>query len=99
MALPENLLSLQGAADHLNRAVCRGSVRRWISKGVGRPPIKLRAWRIGRQFFTTPDAIDEFIEATTSADATQFENMKQSERVEAARQRLQPAGQAEEEGG
>lgn len=66
------------------------SIRRWIAKGVGTPKIKLRAVRIGGQYFTKREWINEFGEACK--DPSAFRRERNRSRATAAKERLQQAG-------
>jgi hypothetical protein len=82
---------LDGATEEFfGGCVSPHSVRRWISKGVGVPPVKLRAKRVGRKYFITRDDADEFLQAV--ADPALYSVHKRSERCELAKRRLQQAG-------
>lgn len=39
------------------------SIRRWIVKGVGQPPVFLRAIRLGSSLFVTRADAEDFVEA------------------------------------
>jgi hypothetical protein len=66
------------------------SVRRWIARGVGVPPVKLRAIRIGGRYFLRPCDVSEFIDAM--ADPELYRRRAKTERVEKAKTRLRKAG-------
>ena len=59
------------------------SVRRWIAKGIGHPPVKLRAKRFGRRYFVTEADVDEFEAAILDPD--RFRQYKRSEREKTPR--------------
>lgn len=65
MAEPElNGIPINEAAELLG--VHRRSVMNWIEKGVG--GIRLRAWKNGRQWFTSLEAIGDFQRGCTPRD-------------------------------
>jgi hypothetical protein len=66
------------------------SVRRWIAKGVGHPPVKLRAVRLAGRWFLRPSDINEFIDAV--ADPELYRRRQTTERCERAKQRLKQEG-------
>lgn len=66
------------------------SVRRWISKGVGRPAVKLNAIRIGGRYFLRPVDVDEFIRAQANPEL--YRRQQATARTEKAKRRLQKAG-------
>lgn len=66
------------------------SVRRWHVKGVGTPPIKLPATRIGRDYFVKREDAERFKAAI--ADPALYRNRQKSERSEQAKKRLERAG-------
>jgi len=90
MHIPEDLLSIPEAEALFRGRVHAHSIRRWIARGLGRPPIKLRAIRLGRNFFMSRAALDEFLTAT--ADPEQYRRRQSTERNERAKQRLMSAG-------
>ena len=82
-----NLLSINEAAASLfGRPISPFSVRRWISRGVGRPVVKLKAKRVGGQYFVAESDAHEFLEAL--ADPALFARCQHADRVEKAKQRL-----------
>ena len=86
-----NVHSLPDAAqEFFGGAVSYHTVRRWIVKGVGIPPVKLRAVRIGKRYFVTRDACEEFLDAL--ADPRLHANRQRTERCEKAKRKLQRAG-------
>lgn len=87
-----NLLSItQAARNHLGGQVTAHSIRRWIAKGVGVPPVKLPATRLGSQYFVDRRDLDEFIEAL-SDDPSRFARKRATERNEKAKRNLRKAG-------
>lgn len=44
------------------------TVRRWIVKGLGTPPVRLKARRIGGRWFLRPADVHEFIGKTADPD-------------------------------
>ena len=58
------LLQIEAATrDYFGGNVSPFTVRRWIAKGVGVPPLKLKAIRLGRRYFLRPEDIAEFLAA------------------------------------
>ena len=78
---------INGAAASLfGRPVSPFSVRRWISRGVGHPVVKLKAKRIGGKYFVDESDAHDFLEAL--ADPALFARRQHAVRVESAKQRL-----------
>lgn len=71
IANPEEELTLCQVAQALPGRPHRGTVQRWIEKGVkvGRGPeaprVRLAAKKVGGRWFVTLDALDAFRDATT----------------------------------
>lgn len=76
----------EAAAEAFGRPVSPFSVRRWVSRGVGSPPVKLKAKRVGGQYFVAESDAQDFLEAL--ADPALFTRRQHDERVETAKQRL-----------
>ncbi|NLX55094.1 MAG: hypothetical protein GXY58_08270 [Planctomycetaceae bacterium] len=86
-----DLLTLQQASrDIFGGRVSYHSLRRWHVLGVGVPPIRLRAVRIGARYFVRRCDIDEFLAAQANPDL--YKRRQKTERVEKAKRRLQRAG-------
>lgn len=66
------------------------SVRRWIAKGVGTPPIKLPARRVGAKYFVKESDAREFAEAIDDPEV--YRRKQATKRSERAKRRLQRAG-------
>lgn len=66
------------------------SVRRWIAKGVGVPPVKLKSIRLGGRYFLRAVDIQEFIEAAQNPEL--YRRRQKTARVEKAKRKLQRAG-------
>lgn len=66
--LTENVLTLTEARKEIakitKRRVDKATLTRWIHKGIG--GIQLEAIRLGRNLFTSSQAITRFIEARTA---------------------------------
>jgi hypothetical protein len=85
------LLGIDDAtAKYFGPTVSPFSTRRWIATGVGKPPVKLKAIRIGGRYFLRPCDIDEFIKAMSNPDL--YRRATKAERVERAKRRLVKAG-------
>ncbi len=85
-----HLTIAQVAAIFGNR-VSYHSIRRWIAQGVGKPPVRLAALRIGKRYYVRRKDVDEFIMAINE-DPAQFARRKSSERTQRAKRRLVEAG-------
>ena len=90
MFLPEDLLSVDETVAAFRGKIHRNSVRRWMIQGIGSPPVKLQYVRIGANYYTTKQAIRDFLAAT--ADPALIRHRKTTERCEKAKQRLIKAG-------
>jgi hypothetical protein len=89
--IPTDLLPIDEAtAEHYGERVSHFSMRRWIAKGLGKPPVKLRALRLGGRLFTRPCWVEEFKKATANPDL--YRRATKAERVEKAKKRLVRAG-------
>ena len=62
------LITLQEAAKRIPGRCHVNTVRRWASSR-GHNGIRLKSWRCGRRILTSASAIDDFIAATTEAQA------------------------------
>ena len=63
MRKKQEFVRLVDAPKHIPGRPHRNSVRRWADRGY--EGIVLKSWRVGRTRFTSLEAIDEFITATT----------------------------------
>ena len=66
------------------------SVRRWIVAGVGKYRVRLKATRIGNQYFIARSDAEEFLSALR--DPSAFTRERITKRTEAAIDRLRKAG-------
>ena len=72
-------LSIRDVAKFLPGHPSVHSVRRWISRGVGTPRIRLKAVRVGTRFFVRRPDLDEFVESLQ--DPTNHRRRTQAERI------------------
>lgn len=87
----DNLLTIDEAiTQYFGSRVSSFAVRRWIARGVGSPPVKLRALRMGGRYYLSTEFCEEFMQALS--DPTLFCRKRETERVELAKQRLRRAG-------
>lgn len=87
----DRYLSIAEATESVfKNTVTPFSVRRWTAKGVGSPPIKLPAKRIGGQYFIKESDAREFLDAIS--DPELFRRKQATKRSERAKRRLQRAG-------
>ena len=74
----ENLLTLNDAAAYIARRLGRSrrpdhsTVFRWVTRGIG--GVRLEAEKLGRQFFTSTEAIDRFAERLAERAREQAES-------------------------
>ena len=69
VTLVSDLLTIkQVTNDIFGDLVSTHSVRRWIAKGVGRPPVKLRAIRLGRDYFVERADAEQFRRAINNPE-------------------------------
>jgi len=59
--MPSNLISLRQAAKSIDSRPHINTVRRWILKGTRGK--RLDAKQVGGRWFTTPEAVQEFMDA------------------------------------
>jgi hypothetical protein len=91
MNIPTDLLTIDEARDkYFGPRISPFSLRRWISKGLGNPPLKLKSLRIAGRHFVRPCDLEEFIEA--SANPELYRRRQKTARVEKAKKRLVKAG-------
>ncbi|MHB8971034.1 MAG: hypothetical protein ACYC3X_22585 [Pirellulaceae bacterium] len=86
-----DFMSLEDAA----KQTCKGLVsahalRRWASKGVGTPRIKLKCIRIAGRWFVRPQELTEFLAA--ASDPELYRRRRATERTERAKLKLKQAG-------
>ena len=61
----QKLLTLKEASEFLPGKVAANTLRRWSTEGIG--GIKLKAWRLGRCYFTSREALEEFVCARSAS--------------------------------
>ena len=66
------------------------TIRRWIAKGVGSPPVKLVAARYGGVYYIRRDSAEAFLQA--AGDPELYRRRQTSQRTEKAKRQLVKAG-------
>lgn len=91
MLLEETRMTLQEAADYMSspESACQDhTIRRWITKGVGNPPVRLEGFVDTGGLKTTKEALGRFAEAR--ARLYRVEPALHSAARTASRQSLRP---------